>query len=317
MSEQTNMNQEIKLFLTKIEENLPGWIKDKKEECKEVLNNIEQHIWDNAESIAQGGPIALHHVQQAIQQMGSAKAIGAEYKRRGTPKVYITNELWPYYVKVLQVVVGIVLGLSILGFFLSDFQNNIGAKIWDLLSGMWSGSIQAILFVSLIFVGLSMEGYLPEDFDEEKSKKEKSTQAEKKVIKSPIQIDELIFGGIIGIIVGLIAINQPIPSFFNLFSDQFLGYVKIFGTLMVFTGILNLIRGFIGQRMIIWHQLLNFGTIILSLVGVSLLFEMSAIWFPILLKVIGWFAIIGNVVECFETLFWKSKFDKYIQYKNI
>ena len=39
--------EKINEFLAAIKKKLPGWLKDKKEESQEVLDEIEEYIYDN------------------------------------------------------------------------------------------------------------------------------------------------------------------------------------------------------------------------------------------------------------------------------
>jgi len=63
--------------------------------------------------------------------------------------------------------------------------------------------------------------------------------------KEPVSIGELIFGGIAGIIFGLILIIQPF-SVIGLFELAFLDWLKLFGMLIFIGGLLNLIRLAVG-----------------------------------------------------------------------
>ncbi|MCK5409395.1 MAG: hypothetical protein KAJ30_03945, partial [Candidatus Heimdallarchaeota archaeon] len=85
----------VKEFKEQVVKKLPLWIKISSEEQKDVLDELEGHIWDKAEELAQGGTITSLHVREAIALMGSPRDIAKEY-RRGTPKIYITKELFPW-----------------------------------------------------------------------------------------------------------------------------------------------------------------------------------------------------------------------------
>ncbi len=97
---QKNMNDMVKDYLKNIKEKLPEWLKEKKDEFKDVLNEIEEHIWYKAEGLSDSGAPTETSVRLALTHMGTPESIAKEYKRRGTPKVYITEELWPLYTRV-------------------------------------------------------------------------------------------------------------------------------------------------------------------------------------------------------------------------
>ena len=112
MSEK-EMRDLIKDYLKEVKSKLPEWLKDKKEH-KEILAELEEHIWSKADELSGMGQPTVESVQMAISSMGSPQSIAKEYKRRGTPKVYITKEMWPLYLKVLGVVFAVVSGLHLL-----------------------------------------------------------------------------------------------------------------------------------------------------------------------------------------------------------
>ena len=93
------MSNIIKEYLKEVEKRLPEWLKDKKEH-KEVLAELEDHIWSKAEELSGMGQPTIETVQMAISHMGKPETIAKEYKRRGTPKYYITEEMWPSYLKI-------------------------------------------------------------------------------------------------------------------------------------------------------------------------------------------------------------------------
>ena len=98
-----NIKNLVKDFLRNVKAKLPDWLKEKKEH-KEILAELEEHIWNKAEELSETGQPTLNTVQVAIDHMGTPENIAKEYKRRGTPKFYITEEMWPLYKKVLLIV---------------------------------------------------------------------------------------------------------------------------------------------------------------------------------------------------------------------
>ena len=157
----------VQAFLKEVEDKLPGWLKDDKFEKHEVLNELEEHLWDKAEDLAGGEDINESHIHQAITSMGDPERIGKEYKKRGTPHVYITKEWWELYKKVLLIATFALIGINVIVFFAQlisvPFWENFGSAI----SGMWSSILPILGIITLIFVALSMEGFLPKDFANE------------------------------------------------------------------------------------------------------------------------------------------------------
>ena len=277
---QNNMDGMVKDYLKKIKEKLPEWLKEDKEELKDVLSEIEEHIWDKAEELSENGDPTESSIQLALSNMGTPESIAKEFKRRGVPKVYITEDLWPLYTRVLGILSAVVVMVNVVvmiinivaGSFQLDF---VGILFW--LAGIFT-------IVTLIFVGLSMEGFLPEDFkteEERKREKKELSIAEKngwpispntrKPLKSFIQPTGMIVGGIIQMAIGLIFLIQPETDFTHLIEPEFLALLRIFGVFIISEGCLNLIRGVIGNQLVTKHQIIISIKIFLSIMTISLL----------------------------------------------
>ena len=102
MSE-NNLDIKVANYLKRINEKLPEWLKENKEEVSDILSEIESHIWDRADELSNNGISMESAVEQVLNNMGTPEDIAREYKRRGVPKVYITEDLWPLYTKVLGI----------------------------------------------------------------------------------------------------------------------------------------------------------------------------------------------------------------------
>ncbi|MFX1297157.1 MAG: permease prefix domain 1-containing protein [Promethearchaeota archaeon] len=189
----------IKEFLDEVELKLPFWLKNEKEELKEVLKELEEHIEDKTEELENSGEAdtTLKAVQIAISQMGSPAQIAREYKRRGTPKFFITEELFQMYLTVLKYA-GIAVGLiavaiiPIRSLVIGLTGGNWGGAIFQGLSSLLIWSVIVAAGISVLFVWLSYEGYFPEDIkkifkSKEKLKTEKleSVQHLKTIIYTP------------------------------------------------------------------------------------------------------------------------------------
>ena len=160
----------VKTYLKQIEEELPDWLTENKDELKDVLDELEQHLWDKVEEIAEGHEPTAMDVQKATASMGTPKKIAGEYKRRGTPKIFISEELFPSYLMGLKIVLGIIFVLNLIGFIFTAIEGAWLTGLFSMLSNIFNGFAIGALIISAIFVFLSMEGYLPEDF---KTKEEK------------------------------------------------------------------------------------------------------------------------------------------------
>ncbi len=160
----------VKEFLDEVERKLPFWLKDEKKNVVDILEELETHIWDRATELADGEEPSIEDIKQVIDQMGTPSKIAGEYKRRGKPKFFITEELWTGYTKVVYIVAGVLLGINLLVMFTripSTVNGSIG--VGELFSSWISGSMMsvaiALVLITVQFIYLSHEGYLPEDFD--------------------------------------------------------------------------------------------------------------------------------------------------------
>ena len=277
---QNNLDENIKDYLKKIKEKLPEWMKEDKEELKDTISEIEEHIWDRAEELSKKGISMESSVQQVLTNMGTPETIAKEYKRRGNPKVFITEDLWPLYTRVLgilsTVVVTVYLVFMIINLVLGRFQLDI--------IGILFGLTGVFTIVTVMFVALSMEGYLPENLkssEEREREKRKLKIAEKtglpisphmgKPLKSFIQPSSMIVGGIIQMAIGLVFVIQPEMDFTYLIETQFLAILRMFGVLIISEGSLSLIRGIIGNQQITKHQIIIGIKIFLSIMNIPLL----------------------------------------------
>jgi len=344
MNEENNQNL-INEFLKNVKEKLPEWLKEKKEH-KEILAELEEHIWNKAEELSGTGHPTLETVQIAIDHMGTPESIAKEYKRRGTPKFYITEELWSLYKKVLGIVFFIIVLINIIIPILNVvFDNTSAGEIFEnVSSGILMGILGSFLVITVIFVALSMEGYFPEDFKSKKTLEEEERQVELakerglayetkngKALKPFISPAGEIIGGLIVIGIGLFLFIQPIQGLNNLIDPEFLLLVR-FGSLFILAeGILDMSRGLIGNRQVNSHQIIHGITIVvkLSSVSIALLMLMRPEIFPIIIiddgiqnigiepefygvfRVIATLVIMATVLGTIENFYKIYKLQKY------
>ncbi len=287
MSEK-EMKNIVKEYLKEVKSKLPEWLKDKKEH-KEILAELEEHIWSKAEELSETGQPSINSIRMAITHMGKPESIAKEYKRRGTPKFYITQEMWPVFIKVLVIVFSVIIGISIITQVVNFIFGNVdfGELIGGIIQGIQIGCLSSFAIITIIFVALSMEGYFPEDF---KSKKEREKYKEQLEIarEEGIPISEIkkkptkpfikpigeIIGGAIALAVGVFFIAQPIPAITSLIDPEFLLYLQFAGLFILIEGILDLSRGLIGNRQMFAHQIIHGITIGIKLASISVVILM-------------------------------------------
>ncbi|NHJ48561.1 MAG: hypothetical protein FK733_12320 [Asgard group archaeon] len=185
-------------FLEDVKKKLPFWLKDEKEELDEILEELENHIWDKATELADGEDPSIDHIEQVLDQMGKPSKIAAEYKNRGKPKYFITEELFPMYQKTLGVTAAILFGIN---FIIMLFSIGSGHAARSFFTGIFICLAITLIVVTAQFVYLSKEGYYPEDFQRFSSRlpfsinlwfksKSESTRVESAVYDGPEETTE-------------------------------------------------------------------------------------------------------------------------------
>ncbi|MFX0152373.1 MAG: hypothetical protein ACFFAJ_16420, partial [Candidatus Hodarchaeota archaeon] len=207
-------------FLKEIKKHLPEWIKNNDEKLEDVLFDISSHIWDSAQEIAGSNEPDPISIQKAINRLGTPKEIASSYKKRGTPKYFISEELWPIYSKVNAILAFIVLIIVITVQIVIVEPNNLSQALINGITISFPSISAFVLIVTLIFAGLSHEGYFPEDLGSKESDDP---------ISKYYKPDEFLFSGLVGILFGFLIIIIPIDMI-NLFRIivnfilDFLGY---------------------------------------------------------------------------------------------
>ncbi len=280
---ENSMEYSVREYIKEVEKRLPEWLKDKKEH-KEILADLEEHIWSKAAELSKTGQPDQTSVKLAIDHMGTPQNIAKEYKRRGEPKYYITKELWNLYIKALSTVFAIIVSLVIIGMIVTFFTGNgsFETLVGGLITGIQTGLLLSFTIVTIVFVALSHEGYFPEDFKSKKEQKLMKQLREQEVeeegtisqtLKQPLKpfikpAGEIIGGGI-GLVFGIILLSQPFPTY--MFFPDFLMILKIFGLITMLEGSLDISRGIIGNRRPNTHQVLHMITILFKLSVIPLL----------------------------------------------
>ena len=280
MSEK-NLEVLVKDYLKQVKSKLPDWLKEDKNEVREIMSQLEEHLWFKAEELSDIGQPTEESIRLAIAHMGSPQTIANEYKRRGTPYVYITKELWPIYTKILFILFMIVLAINIISVVISMIEGDLWA-VFDLF-GMFSSFAVIFTIITLIFVALSKEGYLPEDFKSKKELKKEERELEKaKEMGLPISLKtgeqlkpfikpaEKIVEGILGIGFGFFLLAFPIPVLADLIHPDFLFFIRIGGLIVIIEGCLDLVRGLMGNKDVSLHQRILIILILLDLISIPI-----------------------------------------------
>ncbi len=159
-------NEMINNYLEQVRKKLPEWLKPKKEEVRLILDDLNNQILNEAINIAGGEDPTAADIQQALIQIGSPESIARIYKKRGTPKLYITEELFEFYLRTMFFFFAVVLIINIIiAIFKFIFQPGMWLEtLGGMFTGIWIGCLITAVVITIVFVFFSMQGFLPEDF---------------------------------------------------------------------------------------------------------------------------------------------------------
>ncbi len=203
----------VENFLKEIKKHLPDWLKNDDEKLEDITLEISSHIWDSAQEIAGSKDPNTASVQEAIKRLGNPKEIARNYKKRGTPKYFISEELWSIYRKVNFYLIAILFSLIMIVQVVIVEPTNIQQALVNTVTTSYPVIITFLLVIIGIFVGLSEEGYFPKDLIPDEDKKKDKKDEPKSQYYKP---DEFVLSGILGVFFGLTIVFLPIEML-NLF----------------------------------------------------------------------------------------------------
>ncbi|MHA2290443.1 MAG: HAAS signaling domain-containing protein [Promethearchaeota archaeon] len=154
----------VKKYINQVKQKLPEWLKWKEEELKNVLDDLEAQLFGEARAISQGEEITDLDIEQAIERMGTPESIAKLYKNRGTPKFFLTQELFDFYLRTLFFFFGVIIFINVIVGVFQFFFRVWWEVLGGIFSGIWIGCLIATIVITIVFVYFSMEGFLPEDF---------------------------------------------------------------------------------------------------------------------------------------------------------
>ena len=258
----------IKEFLDEVTKRLPIWFKTKVDELKDFREELEGHIWDKADELAAGEEPKVWHVREAIILMGSPREIAREYRRRGTPKLYITEELWTWYYKSLIIVGVIILFVNLITLAFTLRAGNLGPAFASFFEGLFNGAVIGFAVISVLYVTLSYHGFLPEDFKavtvkggieiggkamvsvERPAKPAKVQKPKKPKLVLESQAGYL-FGGILSIACGFTLIFFPFENYIAYYAFDMtvlIPWLRLNGGIFVAYGFIRFCQALIGNQ---------------------------------------------------------------------
>ncbi len=318
----TENEKQIETFLKEIKKHLPDWIKSNEDKVEDILLEVKSHIWDSAQEIAGSDDLDPASIQEAINRLGNPKEIAKSYKKRGNPKYFISEELWSTYSKVMLYLIAIVLTVILIVQVILVEPHNLPQALINGFALSFSSIMTFIVVITAIFVGLSHEGYFPDDLVSQDTMKDE----EKDSMSDFYKPNDFLVNGLVGILFGLFIIILP-NDMINLFriivnfiiglfgysamtfnstsiSMELLTLLTIIGIVTVITGVTNLmkiktreIRFQINMnKILIITGIVDFGLSLYVLANLYLLSEVLPISENILLLLVM-LGIIGAIIE--------------------
>ena len=277
----------VNKFLEEIKKNLPEWLKSNNDKLEDILSEISSHIWDSAQEIAGSDDPDSTSIQKAINRLGNPKEIAKSYKNRGTPKYFVSEELWPIYTKTICFLIAIIFTVIVIAQVVLIEPNNLLQALTNGLTLSLSSISIFIIIVTAIFVGLSHEGYFPNDLGEQDEAKKSKTDFYKP--------NEFLFNGLLGVLFGLFIIIMPLDmiNLFRIVVNWIIGFfngntmifnstsisielqtlLTIVGIFAIITGVTNLLKI---TKDIGFHLTMNFVLIITGIVDLGIGFYIVA-----------------------------------------
>ncbi len=268
----------VKNYIALVKKKLPEWLRDNKADLQDTLDEIENHVWDKAYEIAGSDNPSAQHVERAIESIGNPSEIAKDYKKRGTPAIFITKELLPLYYKSSLIIFGVLLALEMIGLLFQVGNITVWEFFTQLFGGMFQAAIIILFFTSLIFVSLSREGYLPENLGVKPKKAKIKTKTHSSVegeqfesesgitpaLKKPFEVKKgsKLFEGIFLLFFGFFFLFQPLLPQFDylifdiLFSSEMSLWFRLIGILAIYEGVLDLYRATLAKNNLNGHLVL-------------------------------------------------------------
>ncbi len=155
----------IEEYLNNVKAKLPEWLKWREKEIQIILDDLREQILVNAKYFSEQAQLDENAIKKAIAHLGTPQSIAKKYKKRGTPKFFISEELFEVYLRVLSILIVIVVLINFLIGIFQIFRKPWWELVLGVLSGSYIGIMIAFIVVTVVFTYLSMEGFLPEDFE--------------------------------------------------------------------------------------------------------------------------------------------------------
>jgi hypothetical protein len=176
---------------------------------------------------------------------------------RNVPKYFISEELWPLYLRIFGILGILLLVTAILPVF-EIGQKSLGKILFNILSNLYPAFTSLFTTLTLIFVFLSKGSYRPKDKLLIKSDEPIINLKESKPVKSKSR--DIITNSIL-IVLGFYFLIQFPIGIYAKSNPAFLKWLRILGLLILIEGSFSIIQIITNQQnnllMIIFGKLLD------------------------------------------------------------
>ena len=235
-------------FLSLIKKSLPLSTRLRKNELRDFLDEIEEHIWEKViESTGDKEPTEID-IQIAISQIGEPEEIATKFVSKSTPYIYLSEELFPSYRKFRNTLFWSFL-YGLIMFFLSHPFSG-GYSFIQLVDDPLYNSIMimpiifgfSFILIGIIFWYLSITGYVLYEIRTSKLLKRNFdlNHLQKPIFKPQFQlVTSLLF---------LLFLFSAIYLLLGGFFSQSIPFFVL--------SAIRLLQGFIKRKSVIWQKLL-------------------------------------------------------------
>ncbi|MHA2298745.1 MAG: HAAS signaling domain-containing protein [Candidatus Hodarchaeales archaeon] len=230
-------NELVSKYLHEVQSKLPEWLKGNKDEVTDILTELEEHIYDRAMDISDSDSPDQEAIQQAIEKMGSPSKIASSYKQRGKPKYFITEELWPLYVKVMLLINGVLFAIVTSVLIIFSSPDELLGKVLQYFGGLYFQVAIISFIITIVFVYLSKEGFLPENLSDIDIKTPE--------IETPeyfYKPREYLLAALITAIFGFLLVIQRFFPFTHITTNEMQNWMLLLGLILSFDAFLELLK---------------------------------------------------------------------------
>jgi hypothetical protein len=212
-----HIKQEIRKLIKKSYKELPFWFR--KSEKRAILNEIECQVMEVILEREAGDQLSAESLVKIFQEVADFNNLTLEFKQKGTPKLYLSKELWPWYITSSKAIITYFIMLGVFTLVLQiSFRNEI--TVVDVLlvyfDIYWFFWILAFYIITGIFIYLSINDFIPQIREPLKVESPNTEKKERfKILDRSFAIFYLIIGCLL-----LIYIN--LPGYFSTYQQELL-----------------------------------------------------------------------------------------------